>query len=164
MAPRCRWSDDDDATLVSKLRWAKENGYQSDSGWKPQVWALCVEVLKDSPGPPKVADKVHDHWGNATKDQQAEATRFKKEFIATSTQRIEDAASFDDLAGVFGDVLKWTEGSKAISVEFGKVLRAIQERLVNHLTILSTPAVGLPGIETTFRAVRRPAQGHSFPV
>ncbi|KAJ7506501.1 hypothetical protein B0H11DRAFT_2272238 [Mycena galericulata] len=64
MAPRCRWSDDDDATLVSKLRWAKENGYQSDSGWKPQVWALCVEVLKDSPGPPKVADKVHDHWGN----------------------------------------------------------------------------------------------------
>ncbi|KAJ7506352.1 hypothetical protein B0H11DRAFT_1903733 [Mycena galericulata] len=100
----------------------------------------------------------------ATKDQQAEATRFKKEFIATSTQRIEDAVSFDDLAGVFGDVLKWTEGSKAISVEFGKVLRAIQERLVNHLTILSTPAVGLPGIETTFRAVRRPAQGHSFPV
>ncbi|KAJ7435515.1 hypothetical protein B0H11DRAFT_2367199 [Mycena galericulata] len=60
-----RWSDDDDATLVGKLRWVKENGYQSNSGWKIEVWALCIEVLKDSPGPPKVADKVQDHWGNS---------------------------------------------------------------------------------------------------
>ncbi|KAJ6536513.1 hypothetical protein DFH09DRAFT_1324538 [Mycena vulgaris] len=72
----------------------------------------------------------------SAKDQQAEAARFKKEFITTSTQLIEDAASFDQLARVFGDVLHWTEGNKTISVEFGKVLRAIQERLVNHLTIV----------------------------
>lgn len=53
-----------------------------------------------------------------------------------STQRIADAATFDELACVFGDVLQWTEGNKTISVEFGKVLRAIQERLANHLTIV----------------------------
>ncbi|KAJ7668158.1 hypothetical protein B0H14DRAFT_2658071 [Mycena olivaceomarginata] len=33
----------------------------------------------------------------SAKDQQAEATRCKKEFITASTQRIEDAASFDEL-------------------------------------------------------------------
>ncbi|KAJ7478859.1 hypothetical protein B0H11DRAFT_1916542 [Mycena galericulata] len=74
------------------------------------------------------------------KDQLAEATRFKKESIKASTQRIEDATTFDDLARVFGDVLQWTEGNKTISVEFGKVLRAIQERLVNHLTIVQQSA------------------------
>ncbi|KAJ6513529.1 hypothetical protein DFH09DRAFT_1433254 [Mycena vulgaris] len=72
----------------------------------------------------------------SAKDQQAEAACFKKKFIATSTQLIEDAASFDELAHVFGNVLQWTEGNKTISVEFGKVLRANQERLVNHLTIV----------------------------
>ncbi|KAF8208547.1 coatomer WD associated region-domain-containing protein [Mycena galopus ATCC 62051] len=50
-------------------------------------------------------------------------------FSCQSTKRIEDAATFDDLASVFGDVLQLTEGNKAISVEFGKVPRAIQERL-----------------------------------
>ncbi|KAJ7930171.1 hypothetical protein B0H13DRAFT_1859003 [Mycena leptocephala] len=56
----------------------------------------------------------------SAKDQQADATRFKKDFITASTQRIEDAATFDELARFFGDVLQWTEGNKTISVEFGK--------------------------------------------
>ncbi|KAJ7447667.1 hypothetical protein FB451DRAFT_1290103 [Mycena latifolia] len=62
---RCTWSDPDNATLAGTLRRAKDKGYQlSDNGWKPQVWALCVEDLKDSPGPPKLADKIQDHYGN----------------------------------------------------------------------------------------------------
>ncbi|KAJ6576148.1 hypothetical protein DFH09DRAFT_1311585 [Mycena vulgaris] len=44
--------------------WLKEKGFQSDNGWKPQAWPHCIESLKDSPGPPKTADKIQDHWGN----------------------------------------------------------------------------------------------------
>ncbi|KAK6987822.1 hypothetical protein R3P38DRAFT_2805289 [Favolaschia claudopus] len=44
--------------------------------------------------------------------------------------------SFDALALVFGDVLKWLHSSGAITQEFWKVLSAIQERLVNHVTIV----------------------------
>ncbi|KAJ7872741.1 hypothetical protein B0H13DRAFT_1895252 [Mycena leptocephala] len=57
-------------------------------------------------------------------------------------------------------ILQWTEGNKIITVEFGKVLRAIQERLVNYLTIFSSPPVGFSGIEATVGAVCSPAQGH----
>jgi hypothetical protein len=53
-----------------------------------------------------------------------------------STERIDDADSFDPLTEVFGDVLQWTQSNKTSSVEFWKVLKAIQERLVNHLTIV----------------------------
>ncbi|KAJ7937776.1 hypothetical protein B0H13DRAFT_1852075 [Mycena leptocephala] len=95
-------------------------------------------------------------------DQQADATRFKKQFITASTQHIEDAATCDELARVFGDVLQWTEGNKTISVEFWKVLRAIQERLANHLTIFPSPPVGFSGLEATLGAVCDPAHGHRF--
>ncbi|KAJ7020363.1 hypothetical protein C8F04DRAFT_1318418, partial [Mycena alexandri] len=40
---------------------------QSDSGWKPQVWNLCAEALKDTPGPPKTSQKIQDHWGKSLK-------------------------------------------------------------------------------------------------
>ncbi|KAJ7462980.1 hypothetical protein FB451DRAFT_1266486 [Mycena latifolia] len=58
---RCTWSDPDNAMLAGTLHRTKDKGYQSDNGWKPQVWALCVKDLKDSPGPPKLADKIQDH-------------------------------------------------------------------------------------------------------
>lgn len=93
---------------------------------------LAATNCSDSTSPPSAKPTR----SQSAKDQQAEAARFKKQFITTSTERIEDATSFDELACVFGDVLQWTEGNKTISVEFGKVLRAIQERLVNHLTIV----------------------------
>ncbi|KAJ7727819.1 hypothetical protein DFH07DRAFT_970033 [Mycena maculata] len=59
----CRWTDTDDALLVATLRQAKDNGLQADSGWKPTVWNLCTNTLKDSPGPAKTMDKIQDHWG-----------------------------------------------------------------------------------------------------
>ncbi|KAJ7036435.1 hypothetical protein C8F04DRAFT_1258001 [Mycena alexandri] len=62
---RCSWSTADDAVLIDKLRWAKDQGFQSESGWKPQTWAHCAEALKDSPGPKKTADKIQDHFSNA---------------------------------------------------------------------------------------------------
>ncbi|KAJ7878466.1 hypothetical protein B0H13DRAFT_1892632 [Mycena leptocephala] len=60
---KCTWSSNDDAILIATLRKAKDEGFQSESGWKPQVWARCVEALKDSPGPLKTADKIQDHFG-----------------------------------------------------------------------------------------------------
>ncbi|KAJ7498379.1 hypothetical protein B0H11DRAFT_2226018 [Mycena galericulata] len=69
-------------------------------------------------------------------EQQVAATKLKKEFIVKSTERIDDTASFDALAEVFGDVLQWTQYNKTIIVEFWKDLKAIQEHLVNHLTIV----------------------------
>ncbi|KAJ7452560.1 hypothetical protein FB451DRAFT_1145210 [Mycena latifolia] len=88
---RCTWSDPDNATLAGTLRRAKDKGYQSDNGWKPQVWALCVEDLKDSPGPPKLADKIQDHYGN-----------LKAAFLAVKHLR--------ELSG-FG----WNEGLKLVT-------------------------------------------------
>ncbi|KAJ6522975.1 hypothetical protein DFH09DRAFT_827484, partial [Mycena vulgaris] len=55
------WSDADDRILIKILHKAKVDGFQSDSGWKPQVWALCVD-LKDSAGPPKTDEKIQDHY------------------------------------------------------------------------------------------------------
>jgi hypothetical protein len=67
-APKCKWSDADDATMVVTLRNAKDNGFQADSGWKPQTWAFVVTALKDSPGPEKTADKCQDHWQKTVGD------------------------------------------------------------------------------------------------
>ncbi|KAJ7017916.1 hypothetical protein C8F04DRAFT_978245, partial [Mycena alexandri] len=64
---RCEWDEDADRILVTKLRECKELGMQSDSGWKPQVWNLCAEALKDTPGPPKTSQKIQDHWGKSLK-------------------------------------------------------------------------------------------------
>ncbi|KAK7036919.1 hypothetical protein R3P38DRAFT_2418791, partial [Favolaschia claudopus] len=54
---RCQWTNDCDATLVRTLLACKEQGLQSDSGWKPVVWTQCAEALKDTPGPVKTAEK-----------------------------------------------------------------------------------------------------------
>ncbi|KAK7007161.1 hypothetical protein R3P38DRAFT_2793033 [Favolaschia claudopus] len=80
---------------------------------------------------PKRAEKTTE-----AKLQQAEALRFKKEFLSNSRERVETADSFDALAGVFGDVLKWLQSNSAITQEFWKVLSTIQERLANHVTIV----------------------------
>ncbi|KAJ7692479.1 hypothetical protein B0H17DRAFT_1283761 [Mycena rosella] len=81
--------------------------------------------------PPKPTERSAE-----AREQQVAATKLKKEFITRSTEHIDDVDSFDALAEVFGDVLQWTQFNKTISVEFWKVLKAIQEHLVNHLTIV----------------------------
>ncbi|KAJ7659059.1 hypothetical protein DFH06DRAFT_1406054 [Mycena polygramma] len=45
-APRCTWNDEADAILVDKLRWAKDQGFQSESGWKPQLKKAFLLVQK----------------------------------------------------------------------------------------------------------------------
>ncbi|KAJ7816476.1 hypothetical protein B0H13DRAFT_2460060 [Mycena leptocephala] len=64
---RCQWTDACDATLVTTLRACKDEGLQSDSGWKPVVWTRSADALKDSPGPVKTATKCQDHWGKSLK-------------------------------------------------------------------------------------------------
>ncbi|KAJ7667198.1 hypothetical protein B0H17DRAFT_1336158 [Mycena rosella] len=61
---RCTWSTEDDQKCVLKICWAKDNGFQSESDWKPQTWAIIAAELKDTSGPTKTAAKIHDHWGN----------------------------------------------------------------------------------------------------
>ncbi|KAG5652135.1 hypothetical protein H0H81_006172 [Sphagnurus paluster] len=67
----CSWLSSDDPTLVRVLREQKENGNQSGNGWKPQVWQAAADALKaegTSDGPPKIAKKCADHWGNLKKN------------------------------------------------------------------------------------------------
>jgi hypothetical protein len=59
---RCTWKDTCDATLVATLRQCKLDGLQSDSGWKPVTWTIAAKALEDTPGPPKIASKIQDHW------------------------------------------------------------------------------------------------------
>ncbi|KAJ7679857.1 hypothetical protein B0H17DRAFT_1206361 [Mycena rosella] len=96
----------------------------------PPATPTSVDPSLPAP-PPKPTERSAE-----AREQQVAATKLKKEFITRSTERIDDADSFDALAEVFGDVLQWTQFNKTISVEFWKVLKAIQERLVNHLTIV----------------------------
>ncbi|KAJ7660991.1 hypothetical protein B0H17DRAFT_1212419 [Mycena rosella] len=93
--------------------------------------SVDVPLPASSAPPPKPTERSAE-----AREQQATATKLKKEFITKSTERIDDVDSFDVLAEVFGDVLQWTQLNKTISVEFWKVLKAIQERLANHLTIV----------------------------
>ncbi|KAJ6527228.1 hypothetical protein DFH09DRAFT_1328195 [Mycena vulgaris] len=65
---RCRWTDADDAAMVAALRKGKDDGFQADSRWKPQVWAFVVDALEDSPDPPKTSSKCQDHWGKSLKN------------------------------------------------------------------------------------------------
>ncbi|KAJ7435461.1 hypothetical protein B0H11DRAFT_1642771, partial [Mycena galericulata] len=90
----------DDALLVATLRKAKDDGFRADSGWKPQTWARCVEALKDSPGPPKTAEKIQDHWGKTLKSayKSCSATRHASGFgwdaglkMPTATAEVWDA-------------------------------------------------------------------------
>ncbi|KAF7288468.1 Myb-DNA-bind-3 domain-containing protein [Mycena chlorophos] len=59
---RVKWRDADDSVLVDVLV-REKNEYQTDSGWKPQVWAIVAAALKDSPGAAKTAAKCQDHFG-----------------------------------------------------------------------------------------------------
>ncbi|KAJ7195094.1 hypothetical protein GGX14DRAFT_475363 [Mycena pura] len=61
--PRAHWSVADDAVLVRAMRDAKDAGFQSDSGWKPQTWARVALALANSPGVPKVSEKCQDRFG-----------------------------------------------------------------------------------------------------
>ncbi|KAJ7912870.1 hypothetical protein B0H13DRAFT_1505156, partial [Mycena leptocephala] len=56
-----------DATLITTLRKCKDDGLQSDSGWKPVTWTQCATALKDSPGPVKTATKCQDHFTKSLK-------------------------------------------------------------------------------------------------
>ncbi|KAJ7059779.1 hypothetical protein C8F01DRAFT_1145629 [Mycena amicta] len=84
-APRCTWSDADDAIMVTTLLWGKENSYQTDSGWKPQVWPFVQTALTNSAGAPKMAPKCLDHW-----------TTLKKEFNQVRTLRGLSGFGWDD--------------------------------------------------------------------
>ena len=57
--PNVKWSSVEDSALVDVLEEEKDNGGQSESGWKKSVWVAVSERLKrDHPTtPPKAADK-----------------------------------------------------------------------------------------------------------
>ncbi|KAK7034822.1 hypothetical protein R3P38DRAFT_2911685, partial [Favolaschia claudopus] len=124
---------------------ADNSAATSSSTTVTAVAATTSPVLPPSPispvavdHPPAPSKPPLERAGRTTqsKQLQAEALRAKKEFLSSSRVRVDDADSFDALAVVFGDVLKWLHSSGAITQEFWKVLSAIQERLVNHVTIV----------------------------
>jgi len=61
------WKSSDDAVLVATLLKEREEGRQSDSGFKPKSFAACAEALKGSErtsgGIAKTSGSCHDHWG-----------------------------------------------------------------------------------------------------
>jgi hypothetical protein len=60
------WKNDDDKVLVETLLKEREEGRQSDSGFKPASWTACADALKGSElksgGIAKTANSCHDHW------------------------------------------------------------------------------------------------------
>ena len=60
------WKSDDDAVLVATLLKEREEGRQSDSGFKPVSYVACAEALKGSEkrsgGPAKTSNSCYDHW------------------------------------------------------------------------------------------------------
>ncbi|KAJ7758440.1 hypothetical protein B0H14DRAFT_2252934, partial [Mycena olivaceomarginata] len=57
-----QWRDVDKIKLLDRLRWGKTNGFQADSGWKPQIWAYCAADLARTPGGEKTATKCKDQY------------------------------------------------------------------------------------------------------
>ena len=61
------WKSNDDAVLVATLLKEREEGRQSDSGFKPKSYIACAEALKGSEktsgGVAKTSGSCHDHWG-----------------------------------------------------------------------------------------------------
>ena len=59
LGPNVKWSLVEDSTLVDVLEEEKENGGQSESGWKKSVWVAVAERLKNNHPmtPPKMPDK-----------------------------------------------------------------------------------------------------------
>jgi len=67
MSKRCRWSTQDDRTLIDILLKQKASGNQSQSGWKATVWStVAAELKKDSADDrvEKTAAKCSDHYSN----------------------------------------------------------------------------------------------------
>jgi hypothetical protein len=61
--PLCaQWWDVDKMKLLDHLHWGKANGFQADSGWKPQIWAYCAVDLARTPGGEKTANKCKDQY------------------------------------------------------------------------------------------------------
>ncbi|KAJ7802458.1 hypothetical protein B0H13DRAFT_1931871 [Mycena leptocephala] len=60
-ASPCQWRDVDKVKLLNRLRRGKTNGFQADSGWKPQIWNYCAADLAGTPGAEKTAAKCKDH-------------------------------------------------------------------------------------------------------
>lgn len=63
------WSAAEDACLMRVLRQEKDNGNQSDNGWKSSVWTACEAALANLPDDDmgkgyKTASKCSDHYGN----------------------------------------------------------------------------------------------------
>jgi hypothetical protein len=61
------WRDSDDKVVVETLLKEREEGHQSNSGFKPVTWTACADALKGSEqksgGITKSASSCHDHWG-----------------------------------------------------------------------------------------------------
>ena len=67
MSKRCRWSAQDDRTLVETLLTQKAAGNQAQSGWKPAVWSAIAAELKKgavSGQVERTAAKCNDHYSN----------------------------------------------------------------------------------------------------
>ncbi|KAG2125081.1 hypothetical protein DEU56DRAFT_744042 [Suillus clintonianus] len=66
------WKSSDDAVLIATLLKEREEGHQSDSGFKPKSFIACAEALKGSEktsgGVAKTSGSCHDHWGKLKKD------------------------------------------------------------------------------------------------
>ncbi|KAG1858919.1 hypothetical protein F4604DRAFT_1518960, partial [Suillus subluteus] len=66
------WKSNDDAVLIATLLKEREEGRQSDSGFKPKSFVACAEALqgseKTSGGVAKTSGSCHDHWGKLKKD------------------------------------------------------------------------------------------------
>ncbi|KAJ7877174.1 hypothetical protein B0H13DRAFT_2668455 [Mycena leptocephala] len=68
MPPHAQWRDVDKMKLLNRLRWGKTNGFQADSGWKPQIWAYCAADLAGTPGGKKTATKCKDQYQGIKKN------------------------------------------------------------------------------------------------
>ncbi|KAJ7704767.1 hypothetical protein B0H17DRAFT_1038528 [Mycena rosella] len=66
---RCSWRDADDPAMIEALRKGKDDGFQSDSGWKPQVWAMYVR-REDSGRQPRCPEDGDQMPGPLRKDTQ----------------------------------------------------------------------------------------------
>jgi len=67
MSKRCRWSTQDDRTLIEILLTQKVVGNQAQSGWKPTVWSAVAAELKKSAvngQVEKTAAKCNVHYSN----------------------------------------------------------------------------------------------------
>ncbi|KAG1719539.1 uncharacterized protein EDB91DRAFT_1065513 [Suillus paluster] len=63
------WKSSDDAVLIATLLKEREEGHQSDSGFKLKSFVACTEALKGSEktsgGVAKTSGSCHDRWGKA---------------------------------------------------------------------------------------------------